>query len=265
LHSDRGSNVLVTRTIVFPGGRTALAVVAPADVSGGDAVAALRLEPPRGLIVLNGGTNRLPPELTAVLRRSLGDGLARVAVDEGLAVVTGGTDAGVFALFGQSLGDEQPAACVGVAPAGLVAWGDGNEDEGGPHSNDAVPLEPHHSHFLLVRGDEWGAEIEAMMALSGALAAECPSIAVVAGGGTGAKREVLAHTRLGRHVVVLAGTGRFADELADAVASGGSADPETAEAAASGLLTVIDNDDAPAALAGLLRARLGLTDEGAPP
>jgi hypothetical protein len=237
--------------VVLPGGRTATVVFAPPSVSGENAVAALRLGPPRGLVVLNGSTNELSPEVSADLRRSLGDGLARVAVDEALTVVTGGTDAGVFTIFGQALGDERPAAAVGVAPAGLVTW-PGRVDEG----REAVALEPHHTHFLLIEGDEWGVETDAMVALAASLAERCPSILVVAGGGAGAKREVLAQVRLGREVVALAGSGRLADELAAAVARGGAADPETAEAAASGLITVLDRDGAPTALASLLRARL---------
>jgi hypothetical protein len=246
--------------VVLPGGRTAIVVFAPADVSGEDAVAALGLGPPRGLVVLNGSTNELPPKVSADLRASLGDGLARVAIDEALTVVTGGTDAGIFAIFGQALGDERPVACVGVAPAGLVTW-PGREARAGCET---AALEPHHTHFLLVDGDEWGVETDAMVALAATLAETCPSILVVAGGGAGAKREVLAQVRLGREVVVLAGSGRLADELAAAVAGGDPADAETAEATESGLVTVLGRDGAPAALASLLRARLKPTGEERP-
>src|SRR3954452_23581779 len=112
---------LERREIDLGGGRTAVAVVAPQDVAGADAAAGLGVAPPRALVVLNGGTAELAPALRAELRRSLGDGVARVAVDERLTVVTGGTDAGIFALFGDALGEGRPAACVGVAPEGLVS------------------------------------------------------------------------------------------------------------------------------------------------
>jgi hypothetical protein len=251
---------LQARPIPLPGGRTAVGLVAPADVAGADAVAALGLRSPRALIVLNGGTTDLPADVRSDVQRSVGDGVARVAVEERLTVVTGGTDAGVFAVFGEALGDGQPIACVGVAPAKLVAWP--GADEPG-EARDLVPLEPHHTHFLLVRGEHWGVETDAMMALAATLADARPSIAVVAGGGTGAKREVLAHARAGREVIVLAGTGRLADELAAATERGGASDPDTAEAAASGLLTILDAEAAAASLADLLRFRLGLTGDRA--
>lgn len=75
----------------------------------------------RALIVLGGSTNELSANETTVLR-SVGEVLARVAADERLTVVTGGTDAGIFAIFGQALAGQATAPCVGVAPAGAVTW-----------------------------------------------------------------------------------------------------------------------------------------------
>lgn len=251
------------QSILLPGGRRAIAVLAPVDVSGEEAVATLALPRPRGVIVLNGGTAELPADLLAALRRSLGEGVARVAVEERLTVVTGGTDAGIFSLFGQALGDERTAPCIGVVPARRVTWpGRALPTGRRPGDVELVPLEPHHSHFLLVAGEEWGVETEAMLTLCEALSVDCASLGVLAGGGTGARREVLGHVRAGREVIVLAGTGRFADELAGVIAGGRAADPETAEIAGTGLLTMVDGAAGePSGLAELVRARLGMGEE----
>lgn len=250
-----GSGALARRSIVLPGEQEATVVLAPPDVSGEDAAAALGLSRPRGLVVLNGGTAALAPDVEARLRRMLGEGLARVAFEERLTVVTGGTDAGVFALFGDAL-DERSAPCVGVAPAGLVGWPGGERSSGAPSDEPPVGLEPHHSHFLLVEGEEWGVETDAMLALTEALSGGCPSLAVLAGGGAGARREVLAHLRAGREVIVLDGTGRFAERLAEAAAGGGEPAEETSEMVGSGLITVVDAGEPPSRLAGLVRERL---------
>jgi SLOG in TRPM, prokaryote len=249
----RGSDGLARQTITFTGGRRALAVMAPTDVSGVDAVAALQLEPPRALIVLVGSTSKLPAGVAATLRSSLGEGLAHLTAREHLTVVTGGTDAGIVALFGRALSGQPTTPCVGVAPAGAVTWPGRLEREAGR----SVQLEAHHTHFLLVEGAEWGVETPALIALAATLAAACPSVAVVAGGGEGARNEVLEQIRGGREVLVLAGTGRFADELARAMTDG-NVDPQTAEAAASGLVTVLDLAD-PRALAEQVRQRLSVT------
>ena len=231
-------------------------VFAPPAVSGEDAAAALGLSRPRALVVLNGGTTELSPELESALRRTLGDGLARVAIEKELTVVTGGTDAGVFALFGEAL-DGRTAPCVGVAPAGLVSWRGREPPSGrGRGEEEPVPLESHHSHFLLVEGDEWGVETDAMLSLTDALSRDCRSLAVLAGGGAGARKEVLAHLRAEREVIVLDGTGRFADRLAEATTGRGEPEEETAEMVASGLITVIGAAEAPSTLAGLIRRRL---------
>ena len=178
--------MLAAHSIVLAGGRSAIAVDAPADVSGEEAVAALALPRQHGAIVLNGGTTELPTDLAVTLRDTLGNGLARVAVEDRLTVVTGGTDAGIFSLFGQALGDERTAPCIGVVPAGRVIWPErASPADRGPEDEELVPLEPHHSHFLLVAGDEWGAETEAMLSLVDALSADCGSLAVLAGGGAG--------------------------------------------------------------------------------
>jgi SLOG in TRPM, prokaryote len=246
-----------SRPIVLPGGRNAIAVLAPPTVSGEDAAAALGLSRPRGLIVLNGGTADFSPDVDAALRRTLGDGLARIAIEEVLTVVTGGTDAGIFALFGEALDDDRTAPCVGVVPAGLVTWPGRETSSGrGPSDEQPVPLESHHSHFLLVEGDEWGVETDAMLALTEALSGGCPSLAVLAGGGAGARREVLAHLRAGREVIVLDGTGRLAERLAEATAGRGEPAEETAEMVASGLITIIGPAEPPSTLADLVRGRL---------
>jgi hypothetical protein len=243
------------RTIELAGGRSAVGVLVPATVSGEEAVAALGVPRPRGVIVLNGGTADLPAELGGALRRSLG-ALADVAVEERLTVVTGGTDAGVFALFGQALGDDATAPCIGVVPELRVAWRGREWPSAGPERGALpVPLEPHHTHFLLVAGAEWGVETDAMLALAGALSEGSASLAVLAGGGDGARREVLGHVRAGRKVVVLGQSGRLADELMGSLAGGGGG---VAELTTAGLVTVLDADEPPSAFADLVRADLGL-------
>lgn len=251
-------------SIALPGGGTATAALAPPTVSGEEAAEALRLPRPRGVIVLNGGTADLAPDLARDLRRTLGEGLAGIAIEDELTVVTGGTDAGIFAIFGQGVDGHLKAPCVGVVPSGLVTW-PGREwpAERTPPGGELTPLEPHHSHFLLVEGAEWGAETDAMLALSEALSAAAPSLAVLAGGGAGARREVLAHLRAGREVIVLGGTGRFAERLEVASAGTGAMEEETAEMVASGLITVVDAAQPPSVLTDLVRDRLRSEGTGA--
>lgn len=205
-------------TIRFPTGVTARAVAAPPDARGDDVLEALDLPVPRGTVVLNGTTEDLDADPGARLGSVLGD-LAAL----GLTMLTGGTDAGIFALLGRARGaaaaaDADRGPLVGVVPRELVTW------PGGPTGGERVPLEPHHSRFVLVDGHRWGDETPVLLGLSAALGRRAPCVAVVCGGGPITATETAGHVRAGRPVIVVEGSGRFADELAGAagvtVASG---------------------------------------------
>lgn len=252
----RSSHSLGIETIEFPSGR-ARAVIAPLAISGEQAIAALDLFPARGVVALNGGTRELGSELLEPLRAMLIDGFARVAHEEQLTVVTGATDVGIFALCGAALADQAAAPVIGVAPVGRVSWPRRERPGIAAGGEKPVSLEPHHSHFLLVTGDRWGDETEAMLALLAALDPEGNSVAVLAGGGEGAKVEVLGHARSGRPVIALAGSGRFADDLAASLTGEGTADAVIAEIVASGQVSIVDLADSPAVLAERIRECLG--------
>jgi hypothetical protein len=175
---------------------TPVVVAAPAGVPGDDLVAALRLPAPRATVVLNGSTAFRDPKVAGVL-----GALAEAVVRERLTVVTGGTDAGIFALFGAAVGPAPSAPLVGVVPRGAVAA-------------EGVALEPHHTHVVLVDGDAWGDETPALLALAGALGRAAPSAAVICGGGTVTRAEAECHRRAGRPLVAVAGSGGVAGELA---------------------------------------------------
>lgn len=210
---------------------------------------ALELEVPRRVLVLNGGTDALPPEIEGRLRSLLRDGLARVVVEDELTVVTGGTDVGVFRLFGAGLSGGT-APVIGVAPARRVL-----PDESS--SGQRVPLESHHTHFVLVEDADWGDETQVMVSLADALSSGAPSLAVLANGGSVARSEVLGHVRVGREVVVLAGSGRLADEITDVVTGRvTAAEPDLREIAA-GRITLLDAQATSSALRALVRSRLG--------
>jgi hypothetical protein len=161
------------------------------DVRGDELIAALELPAPRATVVLNGTTAECDPGLTGVLAA-----LAGAVIREHLTVLTGGTDAGIFHLFGAAM-REPTAPLVGVAP----------RDRAG------VPLEPHHTHAVLVEGDDWGVETPALLALADALGRLAPSVAVICGGGSVTRLEVQGHLRAGRPLIAVAGSGGAAGEL----------------------------------------------------
>jgi D-aminopeptidase len=99
-----------------------------------------------------------------------------------------------------------------------------------------------------------------MFALAAELAASRPSVAVLANGGEVTRGEVLANLEQRREVVVLAGSGRYADHLAQAARGEVNAiDEATRAAIPSGRVTVLRLANGPTVLTNLIRSRLGRT------
>src|SRR6185295_3182740 len=120
---------------------------------------------------------------------------------------------------------------IGVAPAGLVSY------PGGPA--EGTPLEPNHSHFVLVDGNVWGSETGTMFNLAKTLITDkTPGVAILAGGGKNAVREVLQAVRQNLSLVVVEGSGGLADQIAAAwkqrAAEPDDPDPLMAEIIADG-------------------------------
>lgn len=214
------------------------------------ALTALGLRSPRPVIVLVGGAGGLDDRDADRLRALFADGLVSAAVRCKAAAIDGGTQSGVMRL----LGDAHHAAAattplIGVAAVGTVTL------PGDPPSDDAVPLEPHHTHFMLVPGDEWGAEAPWIADIATAMTGGMPSATVLVNGGQIAYDDVERSITAGRQVLTVAGSGRTADQLAAAL-EGHAADPRAKTLAASGLVRAVSMDD-PAGVGRVLAALLG--------
>jgi SLOG in TRPM, prokaryote/Protein of unknown function (DUF4231) len=213
-------------------------------------LAELGLRPPRPVVVLVGGADGLGDAGLARLRPLFEEGLAPLADSLGACVVDGGTDAGVMALIGRArtrLGAGFPL--VGVTASGTVEPAGGAGDRA-----DASPLEPNHTHQVLVPGSSWGEESPWLADVATWLAADGPSVTVVVNGGEVTAQDAARSVDAGRPVLVVAGSGRAADDLAAALRQP-AGDRPAARLARSGLVQAVELDDGPHALA---RALAGL-------
>jgi hypothetical protein len=246
-------------SIDFGDGRTAAAVRVDQPAQVPAALAALGLHGPRPVIVLTGGAGGLDRDGRDRLRPLFAQGLVPMAEWLGAVVVDGGTDSGVMHLVGRArTGSGATFPLVGVVTAALVSFpGRESTDE------DAVPLDAHHTHFVLVPGCDWGAESRWIAQVSAELAGGLPSATVLVHGGEIAYQDLGYSLDAGRVVLVMAGTGRTADELARAV-RGGPAGKRAVRLAASGLVRAVDAGD-PANLARTLGAVLGGRETSRPP
>ncbi len=168
----------------------------------------------RPVIVLIGGN--ILPEHDAV-HESAVEVIARAAEDLGAVMICGGTDMGIMALIGQirwRLKYRFPL--IGIAPEELVTWPGGPLD-GQPALPDGkrFQLEPHHSHFVLVPGSEFGDESPWIVRAALFIAGERnKAVTILANGGKVSEKDIGLALDAGEPVIVLKGTGRYADELA---------------------------------------------------
>jgi hypothetical protein len=236
--------------IDFPGGAMAVAVDLSNAADLYSAVGTLGLQLPRPTVVVVGGAGGLDEADLDRLRPLFASGIVPVLERHGGAVVDGGTLSGVMRLCGEtraSLGASFPL--VGVVAAGTV------KVPGRPAPPDGAELEPHHSHFVIVPGDEWGAEAPWISETATILAGGSPSVTVLINGGQIAYDDVARSVQAGRRVVVVAGSGRTADAIAGALKDAES-DERAYALTRSGLISSAPVDQ-PAALADMLGAILG--------
>ncbi len=100
---------------------------------------------------------------------------------------------------------------IGVAASGTVVL-PGAEARG----KDAWQLEPHHSHFILVPGVDWGDEVPWVSRAASLLARESASATILVNGGKVAWDDVEQSIQDKRPVIVVGGSGRTAYILAAA-------------------------------------------------
>jgi hypothetical protein len=136
--------------------------------------------------------------------------LVPALITTGAGLVDGGTNAGVMALAGSARSRARLGGIhIGVIAAGALAGSGGND-----RSSDPVEIEQYHSHVLVVPGAGWGDESPWLSRVATVLSDGQPSVTLLVNGGEIAYRDVELSLEAGRPAIVIAGTGRTADEIA---------------------------------------------------
>jgi SLOG in TRPM, prokaryote len=240
-------------TITFENGNRAVVITASRDTSAKAILDALEMPSPRGLILLFGGAAGLDNSRKAHLATLFADGVTPVAAQLGALIIDGGTQSGVMAMMGKAVAaTSRTVQLLGVAPKGKIT---NPEIAGASKISDGASLEPNHSHFVLVESNRWGGETAMMLELARAFNA--PTAAILVNGGAIAADEALGSVRNRWRLLVIEGSGRFADELTAAVRDGQSAkSTELSEIAHSGRVTLFRVEDRAEKLRGELRRML---------
>ncbi|BAB77940.1 hypothetical protein ACN23B_07865 [Anabaena sp. FACHB-709] len=206
-----------------------------------EALEQLGLSNSRPVLVIVGGASQTSEADFLRIQSLFVEVLAPIAQSLGAYVVDGGTDAGVMRLMGDArsqINGQFPL--IGVAPTAKVIL----PNQTTILADDATPLEPHHSHFVLIPGSKWGDESPWIVKVATLLANGLPSITVLINGGEISFIDALNSVIAGRLVIVIAGSGRTADKIASAL-RGYATDERATELAASDHIQTIDLEAAP--------------------
>ena len=241
-------------TITFENGNRAVVITAPRDIDAQTILEALDFAQPHALIMVFGGAKGLDDSRKTRLAELFNHAIAPAAAELGALIMDGGTQSGVMAMMGEAVARAgRRSQFLGIAPKGKIR---NPEIAGATKISEGASLEANHSHFVLVESNEWGGETTTMLELARAFNA--PIVAILVNGGAIAANEALQSVRNGWPLLVIEGSGRFADELSAAVRDGQSAKSvEVNEIVRSGRVSLFHVDDAAQKLRDELRRMLG--------
>ncbi len=208
---------LKAQKVAFPNGNRARFLFPVPGSSPSEILKALDLEHPKAVLLLIGGAEKIDESLQSRLLQLCSRGVAKAAAEAGALIIDGGTASGIMAMIGQGVAERgHRSPLLGVAPEGAVFYPGKTVETDAPK---LVPLDQNHSHFALADGSEWGSETDLMFMLAEHMSREAPVIAVLINGGAIARDEMLRCVRQCWPVLVVKGSGRLADDIADLCAA----------------------------------------------
>jgi len=226
-------------------------VLPPSGAKATHILQALRIERPEALIIIFGAAAGFDETMKPRVETLFARGIARAAIQMSAMIMDGGTEAGVMAVMGQAVAAQgRKSILLGVAPAGKVTYPRGPEKGS---IEDSAPLDPNHSHFVLVEGDEWGDETETLYRLAEELVRGTPVLTILADGGRVARKEVLLTIRRDWPLIVIEGTGRLANQIAATIRGGTThSDQGIGSIVRGGRIELFHIDEGPDALTNLI-------------
>jgi len=193
---------MLTRQITLKRGALARAVNISEDKEILEALTELEIPHPNTVIVLVGGAGGVGFWDQFPMRKAIRI-IAELAEETQSVVLDGGTQAGIMKEIGkQRKQNKLSFPLVGVIFDSLLM-----------KENPESILDPNHTHFFLIPGEDWGDESAWISKIATAIAADQKSITILVNGGNISKTDVEYSLLENRSAVVMRGTGRMADEI----------------------------------------------------
>lgn len=173
---------------------------------------------PRPVIYIIGGAGAMSAADIARTQEIIDKGIASFAHEHNITVISGGTEAGVMQLIGQTRRyNHYKFPLIGVAPVSKIAYPGWNNPQ------KEAQLDEGHSHFVLVQTADWGGESQTIVNLARRIMGNQKAICILINGGRIAEQEVYLATTKDEPripIIVLDGSGRAADDIGSAIKTG---------------------------------------------
>lgn len=163
-------------------------------------------------MVIHSGMDNMGQDYQQKLVHFFNEGIAHFANDYNVLVADGGTESGGSQLMGGGRHHIQGKfPLVGVIVTERINPHHLSRNKPNTPDN-RYQLNPYHSHFIAVEGQEFSAESKLLTGL--ACLPNQYGIALVVNGGIIVAQEAITHAQNNVPIIVFKGSGRFADELA---------------------------------------------------
>lgn len=237
--------------IHFANGNVAEAVRVRPSTEPNGVLALLNMSESAPTIFITGGASAMSEE--DILRtQEMIAAVAEFAEQHRAVIVDGGTESGVMQMVGEARRQGSYLfPLIGVSPFGKISY------PGMENPNAEAELEDSHSHFVLVDGEEWGAESDMIVGVAKALSGQGmrPAIGILINGGKIARQEVYLAVSKEIPMLILEGSGRLADEIATAFKTGKASQRILQAILGGGDIQLISTDEGTGALREKLEKR----------
>jgi hypothetical protein len=220
VHSNVTNSNVISHDVLFPDGRHTTLVEAAPTASTKDIINKLGLitqgaVTPKAVILIVGGTSIVDAELQARLFQLFSRGLARAILSNSALLIEGSAEGGVITALGKALLERSnKASLLGIGNDDEISWPgrDGVDGASGHKILDST-----YTHFVVVQGTSSDVQMDTLFGIAEELSQDIPILTILVNDSpndsTVARDEVVRSVRQGWPVLVIGGSGGFADEI----------------------------------------------------
>ena len=166
---------------------------------------------PRAVILIVGETDILDAEQQARLFQLFSRGLARAVAKSSVLIIDGNAEGGVMTALGRALLERtNKASFLGIANDSQITWPGRDHSDG---ANGRRMLESNYTHLVVVKNVDSDGEMDKMYGIAEEFSQRVPILTILVNDSPTARDEVVRSVRQTWPILVIGGSGGFADQI----------------------------------------------------